>query len=208
MITQAILFDYGGVLEGPLDEAAFASDLAYLARKHGFETGKALWNHLYASESWEKAKRGLLSRDEFWRERLGALGLYTADEQAAFKQMLYRNRGIRPDMEALARELHRSFRLAVLSNTSRRDLAIYLSQRRGLAGLFELVVSSAAVGLAKPDPAIFQLTLEQLGVAPQQVIFVDDLPRNTQAAEALGIPSIVFVSAAELRAELTKRHIL
>jgi epoxide hydrolase-like predicted phosphatase len=167
-----------------------------------------LWSHLYASEAWEEAKRGHITRDAFWQERLGALDLFTEEERTAFKQRLYRNRGIRPEMAALLRTLHGRIRLAVLSNTPRRDLARYLAERRGLDGLFEAVISSAAVGLAKPEPAIFRLALDRLGLQPHEVLFVDDLARNTQAAETLGIPSIVFTSVAALHHELRKRGIL
>jgi hypothetical protein len=47
---------------------------------------------------------------------------------------------------------------------------------------FDLYVNSAEVGLAKPDPAIYQLTLDRLGVRPEEAIFIDDHVRNTDAA--------------------------
>jgi FMN phosphatase YigB (HAD superfamily) len=62
--------------------------------------------------------------------------------------------------------------------------------------------------MAKPEPEIYQLALKLLGIAPEEALFIDDLPRNTIAAEALGIPSIVFESPAQLRRELQARGIL
>lgn len=207
-LPKAILFDYGSVIEGALDEPAFEADLAELAQRYGFAAGRDLWHHLYISDSWERAKRGLITRDEYWVERLSALGMLSEADREAFKEHLHRNRGIRPEMPILLHELRQRYRLAVISNTSRRDLGDYLAVHRGLDGLFEVVVSSADVGIAKPDAAIYHRALDLLGIAPQEALFVDDLERNTKAAEVVGIPSIVFTTPQALRDELTRRGIL
>lgn len=204
----AIIFDYGNVIEVPLDRAAFDARLAEMAQEYGFASGPALWKHLYTSDVWQRAKLGQISREAFWRESLAPFGLVTEEEIQVFKARLFEHRGLRPNMRALLGELHPVYRLAVLSNTSRRQFADYLSQRRGLDGMFEVVVSSAEAGLAKPDPEIYRLVLGRLGVEPAQALFVDDLERNTRAAEALGIASIVFISVENLRTALTERGIL
>jgi putative hydrolase of the HAD superfamily len=67
-----------------------------------------------------------------------------------------------------------------------------LDEKLGILHRFDLVVNSARVGVKKPDPAIYHLTLERLAVAPQQAIFVDDMPENVAAAAALGIHAIHF----------------
>jgi epoxide hydrolase-like predicted phosphatase len=207
MQPKAIIFDYGNVLEGPLNEEAFESDLADLARQCGLASGNDLWSHLYVCDAWEKAKRGQITRADYWKDRLEALGIL--DEQAGIiLQRLYRHRGLRPEMHQLLRELHGRYRLAVLSNTSRSELASYLAERRGLAGLFDVVISSAEAGLAKPEPEIYVLVLKRLGVRSNEALFIDDLSRNTKVAEAMGVPSIIFTTPAALRDELEARGIL
>ncbi|XP_019628250.1 PREDICTED: bifunctional epoxide hydrolase 2-like [Branchiostoma belcheri] len=57
--------------------------------------------------------------------------------------------------------------------------------------LFDLVVESCRVGLRKPDPAIFHLTCRQLGVQPQEAVFLDDIGNNVKAARQLGITTIL-----------------
>jgi putative hydrolase of the HAD superfamily len=72
----------------------------------------------------------------------------------------------------------------------------------------EIVVDSSEVGVRKPNPAIFHLTLDRLGgVAPERAIFLDDAPGNIRAAEALGIHAILVEddpspAVAELEAAL------
>lgn len=208
MLPKAIIFDYGNVLEGPLDKEAFEADLADLAQQHGLAGGSDVWSHLFVCDAWEKAKRGQMTRADYWKDRLAALGIL--DEQAGthFKQRLYRHRGLRSEMHQLLRELAGRYRLAVLSNTSRPELATYLAERRGLAGLFDVVISSAEAGLAKPEPEIYRLALKRLEVTPREALFIDDLARNTKVAEAIGIPSIVFTTPAALRHELEAWGIL
>jgi epoxide hydrolase-like predicted phosphatase len=208
IVTKAILFDYGSVIEGPLDQAGFEADLAALAQRYGFSTGQELWNHLYVCDAWEQAKRGQMTREEYWIERLAALGIHDQEQRELFKVRLHRNRGILAEMPPLLRELRERYRLAVISNTSRRNLGEYLAIQRGLDGLFDVVVSSADAGIAKPDPKIYQMALQLMGIAPQEALFIDDLERNTLAAEALGIPSIVFTTPQALRDELAHRGIL
>jgi HAD superfamily hydrolase (TIGR01493 family) len=207
-LPEAIIFDYGRVLVGPVDDDAFDANLTRLANRYGFEQGSDLWNHIYLCQGWEDAKRGRLSHADFWAERLALLGIMTVEDRAAFKSKLFAYWGLMPGMDALLRELQPVCRLAVLSNTSRQGFAGYLVQRRGFGGLFDKVISSAEVGFAKPEPEIYHLALDRLHIKPKQALFVDDLERNTAAAEALGIPSIIFTTADALRKELKKRRIL
>jgi epoxide hydrolase-like predicted phosphatase len=58
--------------------------------------------------------------------------------------------------------------------------------------LFEVIVDSSEVGVRKPDPRIFELTLERLGgIAPAEALFLDDAASNVEAAQRLGIRSVL-----------------
>ena len=67
---------------------------------------------------------------------------------------------------------------------------------------FERVIVSGDVKLIKPDPAIYRLTLEQIGHAAQECVFVDDSLPNILAAREMGFAAIHFQSPAQLDAEL------
>lgn len=81
------------------------------------------------------------------------------------------------------------YRTALLTNISRSGEAVWRSLLP-VDELFDVVVDSSQVGLRKPDLAIFQLTCERLGVAPEQCLFVDDLRCNVDAAATLGMTVI------------------
>jgi epoxide hydrolase-like predicted phosphatase len=74
--------------------------------------------------------------------------------------------------------------------------------------LFDVVIDSSEVGVRKPDPRIYHLTLEHLGgLAPERALFLDDFVGNVEAARALGMHGIVVgpdhePAMAELRALL------
>lgn len=74
---------------------------------------------------------------------------------------------------------------------------------------FRQIVVSGETGLVKPDPAIFQLTLARMGgPSPDEVLFIDDLPRNVATADALGFRTHLFRGAAELERSLILEGLL
>jgi epoxide hydrolase-like predicted phosphatase len=75
--------------------------------------------------------------------------------------------------------------------------------RAALAALFDATVISGEVGLRKPDPAIYALAAERLGLAPADCVFVDDLPGNLKPARALGMATVLHRGdAAQTLAEV------
>ncbi len=208
MTTRALIFDYGNVLDVVDDLEPWIAKRDVMAARFGL-TGDALWDLFYHTEPWQKLKRGQITSDEYWNALLSPLGLVDSAAQAEFVSRLMEGHDkVHPAMAALLRELKPHYRLALLSNTHERDMDRWIAEVQGLPGIFDVVVSSAKEGLAKPEPEIYRLALERLGLAPDEVLFIDDMPRNTTAAEALGIPSIVFESPGQLRRELEARGIL
>ncbi len=73
---------------------------------------------------------------------------------------------------------------------------------------FKDIVVSGDVDLAKPDPRIFRLAAERAGLAPSELLFVDDSRRNTDAAAALGFDVHLFDHPATLHPALAARGLL
>jgi FMN phosphatase YigB (HAD superfamily) len=150
-------------------------------------------------------KRGELLEAEFWRSVLPMCGLEPRDVPYGPLQFLLQER-LDEGVMAVARRLRPDYQMALLSNATLSYEQRWLEF--GLFELFNVVVNSARVGMAKPDPEIYRLTLDWLGRAPDECLFIDDKPRNTRAAEALGIPSIAFTTAADLTARLLDLDVL
>ena len=73
---------------------------------------------------------------------------------------------------------------------------------------FDGVVISGALRIAKPDPSIYRHLLERYALRPEDTVFIDDAPRNIDAAAALGMRAIRFTGAEALRAELIALRLL
>jgi putative hydrolase of the HAD superfamily len=93
---------------------------------------------------------------------------------------------------------------AILSNISDNVLE---SVAREFAWIhrFDVLVWSYQFGAAKPDPSIYRHTLAQLGMLPEETLFIDDKRPNVEAARALGIQAIEYSSVERLREELIAR---
>jgi putative hydrolase of the HAD superfamily len=101
------------------------------------------------------------------------------------------------DLLAYIAGLRPRVKTAVVSNAfsgSRRAVQAHVN-----ASVFDVLIFSAEVGLAKPDPAIYRLALDRLGVAPQEAAFVDDLEENVLAANHMGMCGILYQSARQVR---------
>jgi putative hydrolase of the HAD superfamily len=95
-----------------------------------------------------------------------------------------------PATQALVAAARRAgYRTALLTNNVREWEPRWRSMLP-VDELFDVVVDSAFVGLRKPDPAIYRLTCDRLGVAPEACVFVDDLEANVAAARELGMTAV------------------
>lgn len=201
MITQALIFDYDGVMtfnENRSEDYARAAQALDLSVEE-------LYQRLWETDGWQRVKRGQIGEAEFWRAALPLVGLEAADDPYGPLAFLIEER-IDPAMLDLTRRLKPHYQLALLSNATLGYEPRW--QTFELHTIFDVMINSARVGLAKPEAEIYHLALELLGRQPGECLFIDDKPRNTIAAEALGIPSIVFTNAARLEAELARRGIL
>jgi epoxide hydrolase-like predicted phosphatase len=98
--------------------------------------------------------------------------------------------GMEPDeamMDGVRAARAAGVRTGLLSNSWGDDRY----DREQLADLFDAWVISGEVGLRKPDPAIYELAAERLGLPPEQCVFVDDLPGNLKPARAIGMGTVV-----------------
>jgi putative hydrolase of the HAD superfamily len=201
---QMLISDFGGVLTTPLIQSfaavqdgagippdSLVSALASLTESEGT-------NPLFELECGripESEFMALMSRQ--LSEDLGR-EIEFHDLGDRFFEALHPNEG----MIDLIREVRRNgYRTALLTNNVRE----WEPQWRSMLPvdeLFETVVDSAFVGCRKPDPRIYELTLDRVGLPPEACIFVDDTEVNCEAAEELGIRSVHFRETAQARVEI------
>lgn len=109
---------------------------------------------------------------------------------------------------AILADLHAAgIRLVALTNWSAETFP-YAEAAFDFLALFEGVVVSGREGVAKPDPAVFDLLMSRYDLDPAGTVFVDDSPANVAAAAAAGLTSLVFTGADRLRADLSRLGLL
>jgi putative hydrolase of the HAD superfamily len=193
----ALFWDVGGVVlsngwdQSARSEAAgrFSLDLVDFEERHhraedDLETGRI-------------TLKTYLDRTVFFRERP-----FTRDQ---FKEFIFAQSHENKETRVLLDELtatHRYF-LATLNNES-EELNTYRVRKFDLARNFTAFFSSCYLRVRKPDPLIYRLAMGITQHVPEECIFIDDRPENLQPAKALGMTTIRFRSASDLRASLAE----
>jgi epoxide hydrolase-like predicted phosphatase len=194
---RAVIFDFGGVIWNMGWDAARALETA-----NGLPPG-SLHATLYGGDAWSLVERGRGDR-EAW-----LAGAHRALEQLAGRALppLHAEwralqAPIRENID-LVRALRPRHRTGILSNAD-ATLRERLGNVIGIVDLFDDIVCSAEVGLAKPEPAIYALACARLGLPPGACVFVDDHGPNVVAAADAGLRAILYRvdRGDDLRAQL------
>jgi 2-haloacid dehalogenase/putative hydrolase of the HAD superfamily len=147
----------------------------------------------------------------FAENRVGLIARYPEHESAirAWHERWWEMfSGVIPETEAAIAEMaRRGVPMFGLTNMSAETSEGTFAMSPAFAQLTDIVVSGA-VGLVKPDPRIFALTAERAGLAPAELLFVDDSRRNTDAATAAGYQIHLFDDPAALRPALVAHGLL
>jgi epoxide hydrolase-like predicted phosphatase len=193
--AQAVLLDIGGVLEttpslGTAErwESVFGLLPGQLAER--------------AREVWAAGAVGTISEADVHRRLSEVLGVDRADIDAFMADMWVEYLGT-PNVELIEwfRGLRPRYRTGIISNSfvGARERE---QERYGFGELTDTIVYSHEVGIAKPDPRIYHLTCDRLGVSPEDVVFLDDVEENVEGARAAGIRAVRFADTGEAIAEV------
>jgi epoxide hydrolase-like predicted phosphatase len=192
---RALLVDYGGVLTTSI-WAAFAEFCASVDLEP--DTVRALFrDEPEALALLRGLETGELDEAAFEPRFAALLGV---DDHEGLIGRLFA--GLGPD-EAMIGAVHaaRAGGVATGLITNSWGLGIY---DRGPVDLFDATVISGEVGLHKPQPEIYRLACERLGVSPRESVFVDDLRENVAGAEAVGMSAVLHRESAATIAELER----
>ncbi len=196
MPIRAVISDFGGVLTSPLIEAFAAyQDHSGISPEQLGTAMAAGAADLDGAHPLFELECGRISEARFLdllRDNLEPI-LGQRPEMHRFSELYFEAlEPNEPMIELMAGLRDRSYRMALLTNNVREWEPLW---RRFLPvdEIFETVVDSGFVGMRKPDPEIYQLTLERIdGVEASECLFVDDVEVNCEAARALGLVAVHF----------------
>ena len=185
MTIRAVIFDFGGVIVRTEDQ----SPRLKWAERLGV-TPEVLSATVFDSDASTEATIGRVPAEAIWAHVAATLNLDAATLAQLRSEFFAGDR--RDDaLVAFLRGLRPAYKTGILSNA-------WSDGRQIIAGKFALgdaaddLVISAEVGVAKPDPRIYDLATTRLDVRPEETIFVDDFVRNIDGARKFGMQAVHF----------------
>ncbi len=192
-MIQAVLWDFGGVLTTSPFEAFNRYEAERGLPKDFIRQINATNPETNAWAQFESSQVTLDEFDTLFSEESAARGHRVPGRQVI--ELL--SGDIRPRMVRVLEHCKAHYQVACITNNVRSGQGPGMassseraSQVADVMALFDLVVESSQEGIRKPNPQIYQLTCERLGVSPEAAVFLDDLGINLKPAKALGMRTI------------------
>jgi putative hydrolase of the HAD superfamily len=196
MPIQAIYFDIGGVLvrtDNRLPRQQLAARLT--------TTYENLSELVFGGEHGRRAQLGEITTEQQWAYVCQQVGWPIADWRN-LESEFFRGDSLDTTLLDFVRALHRRYKTGIISNAF-DDVRRVAMERWGADQVFDTMIFSAEVGIAKPDARIFHLALQALNVQPAEAIFVDDFAHNVEGARAVGMHAIRFRTPQQAMDELS-----
>jgi putative hydrolase of the HAD superfamily len=191
-VRTAVLFDFGGVFTpSPFPVISDAAPELGLTPEAALELCFGVYDQ-DGDHPWHRLERGEITLEKA-REELAVLARaqkVEVDILALFGRMGKPDPDRETMVEGARRIRERGLRTALVTNNV-KEFGDGWRKMIPVDELFEVIIDSSAAGVRKPDPKIYQLALDALGITADQAIFVDDHPGNIKAAESLGMIGVL-----------------
>ena len=204
---NAVLWDFGGVITS----SPFEAFNRYEADN---DLPKDFLRSINATDpetnAWAQLESSQVSVDEF--DELFAREAEAKGHRVMGKEVLDLLSGdVRPEMVSALGIIKQNHRIGCITNNvntgqgpGMAKTSDKASQVAEIMAMFDVVIESSKVGIRKPDPKIYQMTCEQMSIAPEETIYLDDLGINLKPARALGMATIKVLNVTQALAELEK----
>ncbi len=193
---HAVLFDLGGVILRT-DDPQPRKELA----KSFNQTYAELDRIVFSNPVSQLAECGQATPEQVWAEIGRLLGINN-QQIPVFRRRFFEGDRVDEELIKLISRMRGTYRTGLLSNTWIKDLAGFIHKDLKIPDIFDVILSSAALELAKPDEKIFIAALETLGTRAEETVFVDDNLENILAANRLGLRTIHFFNTIQTRDDL------
>lgn len=188
MSIRAVLFDLGGVIV----RTEYQAPRQHLAERLGMEYDD-LVKIVFDSDSGYQASIGAITPEAHWDSVIKRLKR-PASEMEAIRHEFFAGDIVDRTLLDFLRSLRGKYKTGLISNAW-GDLREYIVREK-FDDAFDHMIISAEVGAVKPEAKIYQIALEQVGVKPKEMVFVDDFKVNIEGCEKVGIKGILFRDSA------------
>jgi len=198
--TQAVIFDFGGVICFPPNEAQWREAAAFCgANRHDFET--AFWED---RDAYDAGKDSVV----YWNAVGQRLGIRFDDATIAGliqREIAFWSRFDDRVLRWIGDLRGAGVRTGILSNLP-RPIGENLKSLPGFLDHFDEVTFSYELGVVKPQAAIYHTAIGGLGIEPVATLFVDDRPANVEGARAVGLKAEIFTTWEDFFVTEREKH--
>jgi len=194
MSLRAVFFDMGGVVL----RTEYQAPREHLAERLN-TTYEELNRIVFESESSLRASIGELTTEAHW-EAVARRLHQPLSQVKLLREEFFAGDIIDTGLVGFIRSLRPRYKTGIISNAW-PDMREYVAARR-IDDAFDVLVISSEVGIMKPEPKIYRIALDKVGVEAREAVYIDDTPPNVEAARALGMRGIVFKDPARAISEL------
>jgi epoxide hydrolase-like predicted phosphatase len=191
MAIKAVIWDMGGVIMRTENQA----HRIVLAQRIGVDP-REMARLIFDSEESRRAQLGEIPARVFW----DAAGTRYGLSYEEFMTDFFKGDIIDQELVQGIRKLRPRYKTGLLSNAF-SDMRHWVTEWK-IDDAFDQILISAEVNLMKPDLAIYSLATRQLGVEPQETIFIDDVAANIEGAKQVGMQGIQFTSREQALSDL------
>ena len=204
---RAVLWDFGGVITtSPFDN--FNRYEAERGLPRDFIRGVNAINH--QDNAWARFESSRCTVDEF--DLLFAAETAAAGHEIRGREVIGLLGGdVRPRMVKVLTRCKQDYRVACLTNNANAGQGTGMSSTeqqaedvKSVMRLFDVIIESSKEGMRKPDPRIYRMACERVGVAPKAVVYLDDLGINLKPAREMGMTTIKVMSEQQAIDDLSR----
>ena len=195
-MTRALVLDFGGpVLRTPFELLRLGE------QRSGLPPGTLAWTGPFdpaADDDWRLMQDHAITEREYWQRKADEFARLTGADES-FRGLLHvlfaadESDLVRPEARDVVHDARiNGYAVAVLTNDMRAFHGDEWVARMTVLEQLDALVDGSVEHVLKPDPAIYHLVVERLGVAAEDCLFVDDQPGNVAGAESVGMQALWF----------------
>ncbi len=199
-MIKAVLWDFGGVITSSPFESFNRFEEAN-GLPMDFIRSINSTNH--ENNAWAQLESSLISVDDF-DEKFAEESRNLGYEIRGAQVLALLSGELRPEMVTALKIIRQRMKIGCITNNVKAGEGASMAQNAERAArmnavfdLFDTVIESSKTGIRKPDPRIYQIACEQVCVAPENAVFLDDLGINLKPARALGMATIKVLNSTQ-----------
>lgn len=194
MAIKTILFDFGGVIYKTPGERWMRRFKGILNVENHPEIAEMIANP-HESDLVRDICLGVRSEDRMW-DLMADKWHVKPSMIKFFRRKMVSKRSLNKPILDLMKALRPTYQIAILSNAGDKSRSL-MEDDFHLDRLVDEIIISAEEGVIKPDPEIYQITMERLNTSPEQTLLLDDYPENVTSARDFGMRAVQFIDTQQ-----------